>query len=173
MKFFLWAISIAWCACSNPIETNRGKATAVARTTGRDALLAAIRDPSSGDEWVMLGMRVHEIAREDPRPEIWLDHELWCYNRALRAQPTNTAAVYNRANLVSQGVAWRYRDRVWPSLRDMEPQEKIYGVWLEGMAFAPTPGDQLRRARPRTDPDPPVVCNSGTLPPPSPARLAI
>ena len=95
-------------------------------------------------------MRVHELAVEDPRPEIWLDHEMWCYNRALRAEPTNTAAVYNRANLVSQGVAWRYRDRVWPSLREMEPQEKIYGVWLEGMAFAPTPTDQLRRARKHT-----------------------
>ena len=38
-------------------------AALIAQTTGKEALLSAVTDPSSGDEWVMLGMRIHELAR--------------------------------------------------------------------------------------------------------------
>jgi hypothetical protein len=112
----------------------------------------ALRNPSSADNWVMLAITMHEVASHCHEVncdflDVMLDHEMWCYSRALSIDPKNEAAVYNRANLIAQGIFWRWRKEVWPAMITMGAQSKLYAGWLEVCTYAPTPEMQLLRAR--------------------------
>lgn len=104
----------------------------------------ALQQPSSPDVWLLLGMALQAAGRQDRSAAT---DALWCFNRALRSDPSNSAAALQRADLVAQALFWRHREQVWPQLRQLGQLQKLYEVWLEGMAFAPDPQAQLERAR--------------------------
>ena len=74
---------------------------------------AALEAPSDADNWLLLGLAVQA---HDHRSA---GHALWCYERALRTDPTSAAAALKRADLVAQSLFWRHRAAVWPQLRQL------------------------------------------------------
>jgi len=118
---------------------------------------AALAQPHIAVNWRLIGDCIHDSLRFEG-PTAGPNHAIWCYSRALRADPSHGLAALGMASIATGGHWFKYR-RIWPSivvsqaLKSQSPTNDrvvtlaLADAWFTITVFAPTPQAQLRAAQ--------------------------